>query len=174
MRFPVRHPLVALLLIVLISAIVAPLLLRQDGVVTRPLEMELPPVPELPTTDALPPVSAAEIQEAERAINAAREQLREGLVSSAAEDDALPVPVAWAVRVAVLETADQAQAEKQRLLDSGYRGYLRGLADNQGWQLFAGPELERAAAEATLERLKFDPQWRIEGDIEAAIVPFSP
>ena len=173
MRFPVRHPLVALLLIVLISAIVAPLLLRQDGVVTRSLEMELPPVPELPKTDALLPVSAAEI-EAEEAINAARQQLREGPSASAAEADRLPVPAAWAVRVAVLETAEQAQAEKQRLLDSGYRGYLRGLANNQGWQLFAGPELERAAAEATLERLKFDPQWRIEGDIEAAIVPFSP
>lgn len=173
MRFPVRHPLVAILLIVLVSGIVAPILLRPDSVVMRPLDMELPPVPELPKPDALPPVSSEEIEQAEQAINAAREQLRAGPVTPSDAAD-LPVPAAWAVQVAVLESADQAQAEKQRLLDSGYRGYLRQLPDNRGWQLFAGPELERSAAEATLARLKFDPQWRIEGEIEALIVPFSP
>ncbi|MEE4249724.1 MAG: SPOR domain-containing protein [Alcanivoracaceae bacterium] len=173
MRFPVRHPLVAILLIMLISAIVAPLLLRQDSVVMRPLDMELPPMPELPKPDALPPVSSSEIGQAEQAINAAREQLRRGPVEQS-EAGALPLPLAWAVQVAVLGNADQAEAEKQRLLDSGYRGYLRELPDNAGWQLFAGPELERSAAEATLQRLKFDPQWRIKGEIDTVIVPFSP
>ncbi|MCC1496330.1 SPOR domain-containing protein [Alcanivorax sp. 1008] len=173
MRFSVRHPLVAILLIVLISAIVAPLLLRQESVVMRPLDMELPAVPELPTPDALPPVSTSEIELAEQAINDAREQLRGGSAKPS-QNDPLPVPAAWAVQVAVLETEQQAQAEKQRLLDSGYRGYLRMLPENQGWQLFAGPELERAAAQATLERLKIDPQWSIETDIQTPIVPFSP
>lgn len=72
------HPLVAVLLIVVMAAILAPLLLREDSVVSRPLDMTLPPVPEIPQRDGLPPVSDAELAAAEEEINAAREQLRSG------------------------------------------------------------------------------------------------
>lgn len=200
MKGKARHPLVAVLLIVVLIAIFAPLLQRDDSVVSRPLDMTLPPVPEMPLRDALPPVSNAELAATEEEINAAREQLRSGpsapptpffeqavepsvAQQRPAEEDVLsepeaeqtkpgplPIPAAWAVEVAIMTTEAQAQQQKLRLLDSGYSAYLRALPDNSGWQLLAGPELKYSAAQDTQARLKFDPQWQI----ESRIVPFSP
>lgn len=173
MKSPLRHPFTALLLLALVAAILLPFWQREQGTPMRALDMELPPVPELPATDTSAPVSADELRQAEADIQAAREQAGQGGSTARTADadvDALPVPAAWAVEVAILESEQQARSELQALLDAGYRAFLRPLADDSRWQLFAGPELERERAEQTRSRLRHE--QRI-GE-QQQVVPFRP
>lgn len=169
-----RRPLVALLLIALVAAMLVPVWLREPETVMQPLEMELPPVPEIEREDPTEPVSEEELRLADAEINAARDALvrQTDIETPAGEDSSRPVPlpVAWAVELLSYETEAEARAEKQRLLDAGYRAFLRQTVDGRRWQLFAGPELEQASAAATLARLQFE-RW---ATAEAKVVPFRP
>jgi cell division septation protein DedD len=173
MKSPLRHPLTALLLLALVAAILLPFWQREQGAPRRALDMELPPLPELPEKDASAPVSADELRQAEADIHAAREQAGQAgstALTADADAEALPVPAAWAVEVAILESEQQARSELQALLDAGYRAFLRPLAEDNRWQLFAGPELERERAEQTRAQLRYD--QRI-GE-QQQVVPFRP
>lgn len=168
MKSPLRHPLVALLLLALVAAMLVPLWQRQPLTVMKPLDMELPPVPVMALADPTEPVSEAELRSADTEINAAREQLARQADASA--EDQVPLPQAWAVQLMSYQTEAEAKAGKQRLLDAGYRAFLRATADGQGWQLYAGPELELTAAEATLAKLQFE----LRAPADAEVVPFRP
>lgn len=163
-----RRPLVALLLLALVAAMLVPLWLREPLTVMQPLDMEIPPVPEMAPTDPTEPVSEAELRSADAEINAARDELVRQTAAGTGEQ--VPLPVAWAVELLSYQTEAEAKAEKQRLLDAGYRAFLRPAVDSQRWQLFAGPELEQGTAEATLARLKFE---QLAPD-DAQVVPFRP
>lgn len=169
-----RRPLVAILLLALVAAMLVPLWQREPMTAMQPLDMELPPVPEMEATDPTDPVAEEELRSADAEINAAREALARQVddQTPAATDTAKPVPlpVAWAVALLSYETEAQAKAEKQRLLDAGYRAFLRQTVDGQRWQLFAGPELEQGSAAATLARLQFEQR----ATADAQVVPFRP
>jgi cell division septation protein DedD len=124
--------------------------------------------------DPTEPVAEAELRLADAEINAARDALtgQVGSETPAGADTARPVPlpVAWAVQLQSYETEAEARAEKQRLLDAGYRAFLRQTVDGQRWQLFAGPELEQVSAAATLGRLQFEQL----APADAQVVPFRP
>lgn len=169
-----RRPLVALLLLALVAAMLVPLWQREPVTVMQPLDMELPPVPEMEATDPTEPVAEEELRSADAEINAARDALaRQADDQAPAGGDAakpVPLPVAWAVELLAYETEAEAKAEKQRLLDAGYRAFLRQTIDGQRWQLFAGPELEQDSAAATLARLQFEQR----ATADAQVVPFRP
>lgn len=168
MKSPLRHPLVALLLLALVAAMLVPLWLREPLTVMQPLDMEIPPLPEMAPADPTEPVSEAELRSADAEINAARDELVRQ--TDAGTDNQVPLPAAWAVELLSYETEAEAKAEKQRLLDAGYRAFLRLAVDGQRWQLFAGPELEQGTAEATLTRLQFEQR----APANAQVVPFRP
>lgn len=174
MKSPLRHPLVAFLLLALVAAMLVPLWQREPATVMQPLDMELPPVPVMEPTDPTEPVSEQELRSADAQINAARDQLvrqTDADVNVGVEiGKQVPLPVAWAVALLSYQTEAEAKAERQRLLDAGYRAFLRQTVDGQRWQLFAGPELERGRAEATLARLQFEQR----ASTDAQVVPFSP
>ena len=115
-----------------------------------------------------------ELRSADAEINAARDALaRQADDQAPAGGDTVkpvPLPVAWAVELLAYETEAEAKAEKQRLLDAGYRAFLRQTIDGQRWQLFAGPELEQDSAAATLARLQFEQR----ATADAQVVPFRP
>ncbi len=168
MKSPLRHPLVALLLLALVAAMLFPLWQRQPLTVMQPLDMELPAVPVMALADPTEPVSEAELRLADAEINAARDALVRQ--ADASPGDQVPVPMAWAVQLLPYQTEAEAKAEKQRLLDAGHRAFLRKTADGQRWQLYAGPELEQVSAETTLARLHFE---RL-APADAQVVPFRP
>lgn len=167
-----RRPLVAFLLLALVAAMLVPLWLREPVTVMQPLDMELPPIPVMEPTDPTEPVSEAELRAADAAINTARDQL----VGQAEADvgtgtaEQVPLPLAWAVELLSYQTEAEATAAKQRLLDAGYRAFLRQSTGGQRWQLYAGPELEPGSAEATLARLQFE----LLAPSDAQVVPFRP
>ena len=169
-----RRPLVALLLLALVAAMLVPLWQRDDVAVMQPLDMELPPVPEMEPADPAEPVAEDELRSADAEINAAREALARQVDDQASTEadtsQPVPLPVAWAVALSSYQTEPEAKAEKQRLLDAGYRAFLRQTAGGQRWQLFAGPELEQGSAAATLARLQFEQR----APADAQVVPFRP
>lgn len=171
-----RRPLVALLLLALVAAMLVPLWLREPVTVMQPLDMELPPIPVMEPTDPTEPVSEAELRAADAVINTARDQLAgqaeadAGTGTSTGTAEQVPLPLAWAVELLSYQAEAEAMAEKQRLLDAGYRAFLRQTTDGRRWQLYAGPELEPGSAEATLARLQFE----LLAPSDAQVVPFRP
>lgn len=165
-----RRPLVAFLLLVLVAAMLVPLWLREPVTVMQPLDMEMPPIPVMEPTDPTEPVSEAELRAADAEINAARDQLVGQAEADVGTGEQVPLPLAWAVELRSYQTEAEATAEKQRLLDAGYRAFLRQTTGGQRWQLYAGPELEPGSAEATLARLQFE----LLAPSDAQVVPFRP
>ncbi|MCK5874424.1 MAG: SPOR domain-containing protein [Alcanivoracaceae bacterium] len=168
MKSPLRHPLVALLLLALVAAMLVPLWQRQPVTVMQPLDMELPSVPVMAPADPTEPVSELELRSADAEINAGRDALVRQTDSGDGDQPALPR--AWAVQLLSYQSEQEAGAAKQRLLDAGYRAFLRRTLDGQLWQLYAGPELEQESAEATLARLQFE----LLAPTDAQVVPFRP
>ncbi len=168
MKSPLRHPLVAFLLLALVAAMLVPLWQREPATTIQPLDMELPPVPLMEPADPTEPVSEQELRAADAEINAGRD----ALVRQADAGDGVQaaLPGAWAVQLQSYPSEQLARAEKQRLLDAGHRAFLRRSIDGQLWQLYAGPELEQEAAEATLARLQFE----MLAPDDARVVPFRP
>lgn len=160
-----QRVLVALLVLVLTGAIIWPLWQREDMTVTRPLALTLPDEPELPAMDTAPPVTEREMRAVAARIQEAREQAAQ---QRAAGDHSLPLPEAWAVPVSRWPDESAARNARQMLLDTGYRAFVREHGDH--WQLYAGPELDRARAEQTRERLLFE--RKVAPDV--TVVPFSP
>lgn len=160
-----RHSLVALLVLGLVVAIIWPLWQRPAGEPSHALDLSLPEEPVLPRTDAAAPVSDAELRAVEAQIEVARAQAGQ---RQSAGDNSLPLPEAWAVPVSLADNEVAARQQLQRLLDAGYHAFVRPA--EQGWQLLAGPELDRALAEQTRQRLVVE--GYLDGDVE--VVPFSP
>lgn len=176
-----KQRIIGVILLLLLAAIVAPLLLRSPDEVRVALDMTLPPPPGLPEIAIEPVVGEYEQQLALAEIDADRDAIR--LASEEAEMQAQQLPAAsgqgtasppaaappplsgWAVQAGSFSNAEAAEAEAQRLRDGGYRAFTRMAvqADKTLHRVFAGPELERAAAVALRERLAADQRFAIQG-----------
>jgi cell division septation protein DedD len=162
-----RQRLIAVLLVLLMAAIASPLLWRAKEVTEPPPRLHLPAEPVLPATDRSAPVSQAEQERIVREVERARAAVGTPSVQGSAEVERSPR--AWAVSVARVVSEDQAHVLSGQLRDQGYRAFVRPLSAS-AWQVFAGPELELARAQALQERL------RLEGLVGegAEVVPFTP
>lgn len=178
------------LLLLLLAAIITPLLLRTPEEVRVALDMSIPPPPTLPQMAIEPVVDQAEQDMALAEIEQDRDTVRRTgeEYEQRARDAEAPVPPAvaeapavvaeppaavqdpppltgWAVQVGSYSSADSASGQAQQLRDAGYRAFTRTV--EQGGQtlhrVFAGPELERAAAVALRERLASDVGLRVQG-----------
>lgn len=178
------------LLLLLLAAIITPLLLRTPEEVRVALDMSIPPPPTLPQMAIEPVVDQAEQDMALAEIEQDRDTVRRAgeEYEQRARDAEAPVPPAvaeapavvaeppaavqdpppltgWAVQVGSYSSADSASGQAQQLRDAGYRAFTRTV--EQGGQtlhrVFAGPELERAAAVALRERLASDAGLRVQG-----------
>ncbi len=175
-----KQRIIGAILLVLLAAIIAPLLLRSPDEVRVALDMSLPPPPSLPEIAIEPVVDEHEQRLAQAEIEADREAIRKAGEEAELQarqqqgrpEPAEPVPPAeapplsgWAVQAGSFSTADAAEAEAQRLREGGYRAFTRAVvqADKTLHRVFAGPELDRAAAVTLREQLAADQRFGIQG-----------
>ncbi|MCW8193261.1 SPOR domain-containing protein [Proteobacteria bacterium 005FR1] len=80
------------------------------------------------------------------------------------------VPDGWSLQVASFQSADRAEAMREKLLAEGFKGYIRSAKTSQGTvhRVFVGPKINRAAAEA--EKRSIDQRFKT----DALVVEFKP
>lgn len=161
----------------IIGAAVLPLLLDGAGYRERHLESRIPPAPRIeriadgaPRLQPLPqtetpaePAEAAvvrvEVEPVARAIDQAAPTL------DPTEDtprlDLEGVPVSWTLQLASFRDEANARALRAKLLDAGYKVYMRPMAGLV--KVFVGPEMQRSRLEALQATLKED--YALEGII---------
>lgn len=75
------------------------------------------------------------------------------------------LPAAWVVQVASLSTRDKADDLAQRLRQKSYRAVVQ--QQGGAWRVLVGPELRREVAESVKARLAADPEFKLDGWLQA-------
>ncbi|TVQ73501.1 MAG: SPOR domain-containing protein [Oceanospirillales bacterium] len=127
----------------------------------RPAPVVIEPTPVAVVTEA--PVVSAPMSEITDALDALRPSLNP--VEDAPALDADQVPAAWALQLASFRQEANARELRTRLINSGYRVYIRHGEDVV--RVFVGPEMQRSR----LEELKVSLQQ--EYGLEGMIVRFT-
>ncbi len=83
----------------------------------------------------------------------------------AAAPEAAALPTAWVVQVASLSTRDKADDLAQRLRQKSYRAVVQ--QQGGAWRVLVGPELRREVAESVKARLAADPEFKLDGWLQA-------
>lgn len=191
MNKQIRQRIIGVVLLLILAAVLSPLVFRTPAQIRTALNMEIPPAPAYQEVD-VEPVVAAEVEEAARerietdreAVVAAAEQPQASPEQEApepkkepvletlttppaptitAEDD--PVLAGFVVQVGSFTQADSAENLVARLKDAGFRAYTE--SDSQSGKLLhrvlVGPEIRKADAERTRERLANDSRFKLDG-----------
>ncbi|MDZ4298264.1 MAG: SPOR domain-containing protein [Moraxellaceae bacterium] len=120
------------------------------------------PAPVVKTEPA--PKPAAE-PKAESVVTADAKKAEEARKTTAA---ATTLPSAWVVQIASLSNKANADAAVEKLRAKGYRASLS--AGNNVWRVIIGPELDRAVAENTRDKVLADDSLKM----DAIIMPYRP
>lgn len=185
-----RQRLIGAVLLLILAAVLSPLVFRSPAQIRTALDMEIPPAPEYQSVTVEPVVSeevetaAAERIESDReaVVKAASQphgtpaeskadkdnQVLETLTTPppptmAANDD--PILAGFVVQVGSFSKPDSAESLVVRLKEAGFRAYTE--TDSQDGKLLhrvmVGPEIRKADAEQTRERLANDSRFKLDG-----------
>lgn len=178
-----KQRLAGILILLVISVAFFPLLFNAAGYEERKLESRIPeparvvqvietqaPSPvviETAPVAPVEPVAAATVATPMTEISDALDALRPSLnpVVDTPQLDADQVPAAWALQLASFRQEANARELRTRLINSGYRVYIRHGEDVV--RVFVGPEMQRSR----LEELKVSLQQ--EYGLEGMIVRFT-
>jgi DedD protein len=131
--------------------------------VVRAVQTEMPPPVEIEQTPVAPvteaPVVSAPVAEITESLEALRPSLNPAEEAPALDAD--QVPAAWALQLASFRQESNARELRARLINSGYRVYIRHGEDVV--RVFVGPEMQRARLEEL--KLLLQQEYGLEGMI---------
>lgn len=140
MRAPLRQRIIGLGLLVLLLLILVPWATQVPDKLQLHLDADLPAPPVVEWQPLTSPISEDILEKVTDDIARERQEvLADSLNETSPKADKLS---AFALKLASFSSRKEADAERQRLNDAGYRAYVR--QQEQGFALYAGPELESA------------------------------
>ncbi|MGQ9424710.1 SPOR domain-containing protein [Gilvimarinus sp. F26214L] len=180
-----KQRLIGAIVLLAVAVLFLPSLFREDARRSVDLTTQIPPEPELRTEmleipdpvqpQDIPPAKPLEknypheepqtaATEDETADEEPANDAAEPVTSAEPAQRPAPtltdegVPRGWSLQVASFRSAERAQSMRQRLLDAGYKSYIREGSTGQGrvHRVFVGPKIDKAVAEADKQRIDED------------------